>query len=114
MLQQPPKVIIALAAVFVAIISGLAYLIFSFMPFNANNRSSIEGAIEGSAQSELEASKTTYCGGKTFEEIPQCCSEWLATQPNVIIPNSCTPKWSLDASKNCVYTCSQPTDVMPL
>ena len=65
MLQQPPKVIIALAAIFIAIISGIAYIIFSFMP--GPQRSSIEGPVDGVTQTQPALTDSTYCADKSVD-----------------------------------------------
>lgn len=114
MLEQPPKVIISLAAIFVAIIAGLAYMIFSFMPYNNSNRSSIEGPVDGVTQVQPALTDSTYCGDKSIGEIPQCCSEWVNQQKNVTIDPACTPEWSLDNGKNCVYTCASASELPPI
>ncbi len=112
MLQQPPKVIIALAAIFIAIISVIAYIIFSFMP--APQRSSIEGPVEGVEQVKPTLSDSSYCADKSSEELPQCCSDWVQKQPNVTIPASCDVQWSIDNNKNCVYTCESASEAAPI
>lgn len=117
MKRLPNSLLVTIVGVIVAILAGIAYVVFSIpngnfpgLPPLQEKKSS--APVSGNSSIVYPYTDSSSCATGDATKVASCCDAWAKKQSGLTIPQDCKVRWTTNAQKQCIYSCD--TEAIPL